>query len=275
MNYLAYHFTVSPPQPGSEILMALISEYEFDTFDITETGFTGYIKEEHSINLQFKDLEFDDFKYSFTKEKIAQTNWNSEWEKNFEPVIIGNLLSIRAPFHKKNFKVKNEIIIMPKMSFGTGHHQTTRLVCEHLFKLNFTNKRVLDMGCGTGVLAILAEQLGATDIMAIDIDNWSVENCIENCAFNNTKNIYVKKGDIADLEAENKFNIILANINKNILKHHLPSYSKKLNQNGILILSGFFITDIDELKNVAQQNNLKYLSKSYDTEWAMLEFEKE
>lgn len=275
MNYLAYHFTVSPPQPGSEILMALISEYEFDTFDITETGFTGYIKEEHSINLQFKDLEFDDFKYSFTKEKIAQTNWNSEWEKNFEPVIIGNLLSIRAPFHKKNFNVKNEIIIMPKMSFGTGHHQTTRLVCEHLFKLNFINKRVLDMGCGTGVLAILAEQLGATDIMAVDIDNWSVENCIENCASNNTKNIYVKKGDIADLEAENKFNIILANINKNILKHHLPSYSKKLNQNGILILSGFFITDIDELKNVAQQNNLKYLSESYNTEWAMLEFEKE
>jgi len=275
MNYLAYHFTVSPPQPGSEILMALISQYEFDTFDITETGFTGYIKEEHSINLQFKDLEFDDFKYSFTKEKIAQTNWNSEWEKNFEPVIIGNLLSIRAPFHKKNFNVKNEIIIMPKMSFGTGHHQTTRLVCEHLFKLNFINKRVLDMGCGTGVLAILAEQLGATDIMAVDIDNWSVENCIENCASNNTKNIYVKKGDIADLEAENKFNIILANINKNILKHHLPSYSKKLNQNGILILSGFFITDIDELKNVAQQNNLKYLSESYNTEWAMLEFEKE
>jgi len=274
MNYLAYNFTVNPPQPGTEILMALISDYNFDTFDINDAGFTAYIKEEDSADVDFKELTFDDFAYSYTIEKIAQTNWNNEWEKNFEPVVIDNLVCIRAPFHQKNEKVKNEIIIMPKMSFGTGHHQTTRLVCKYMFELDFKNKRVLDMGCGTGVLAILAHQLGATNILAIDIDDWSVENSIENCATNSAFGITVKKGDVEDLQNEKNFNIILANINKNILKLHLPSYSNNLNPNGILILSGFFTTDVEELKLVAEENNLKFVTQNSDEEWAMLVFEK-
>ncbi|MDX2172861.1 MAG: 50S ribosomal protein L11 methyltransferase [Bacteroidota bacterium] len=274
MNYLAYHFTVNPAQPGTEILMALISEYNFDSFDTNEKGFTAYIKEEHSGEVDLKELAFDDFAFSYSVEKIAQTNWNSEWEKNFEPVLVKDLLCIRAPFHPKNETVKNEIVIMPKMSFGTGHHQTTRLVCEQMFSIDFKNKRVLDMGCGTGVLAILAKQLGATDILAIDIDDWSVENSIENCATNNALEIVVKKGDVADLKTELPFDILLANINKNILKQHLPSYASKLNKNGILILSGFFMTDVEELKLVAKENGLNYLSTNNEVEWAMLVFSK-
>lgn len=274
MNYLAYQFAVNPIQPGTEILMALISEYNFDSFDINDKGFTAYIKEEDAADVDLKELTFDDFTYSYSIEKIAQTNWNIEWEKNFEPVVISELLCIRAPFHPKNEKVKNEIVIMPKMSFGTGHHQTTRLVCEHMFSLEFKNKRVLDMGCGTGVLAILAKQLGANDILAIDIDDWSVENSIENCATNNALEIIVKKGDVADLKTELPFDILLANINKNILKQHLPSYASKLNKNGILILSGFFMTDVEELKLVAKENGLNYLNTNNELEWAMLVFEK-
>ncbi len=274
MNYLAYHFIVLPPQPGSEILTALIADFKFDTFETTETGFTAYIKEEDSPEVNLTELIFEDFTYTYSIEKIVPTNWNSEWEKNFEPVVIDNLLCIRAPFHPTNTSVKNEIVIMPKMSFGTGHHQTTRLVCQYLFNLNFTNKRVLDMGCGTGVLAILTKQLGATDILAIDIDEWSVENSIENCATNSAKEIVVIKGDIENLETESPFDIILANINKNILKQHLPNYSKKLNINGTLILSGFFTTDCDELKDIAQQNNLEYTTQTNNSEWAMLVFKK-
>ena len=274
MNYLAYHFAVIPPQPGSEILTALIADFNFDTFETNETGFVAYIKEEDNAQVNLSELIFEDFTYTYSIEKIAQTNWNSEWEKNFEPVVIDNLLCIRAPFHLINTNVKNEIIIMPKMSFGTGHHQTTRLVCHYLFNLHFTNKRVLDMGCGTGVLAILAKQLGANDVLAIDIDDWSVENSIENCATNSAKDIVVIKGDIENLETESPFDIILANINKNILKQHLSHYSKKLNTNGTLILSGFFTTDCDELIELAQKNNLTYRAQNNDNEWAMLVFEK-
>jgi len=274
MNYLAYHFNVTPPQPGTEILMALIADYAFDTFDTSETGFTAYIKQEQAVEVNFSELQFSDFTFNYTVEEIKQTNWNSEWEKNFEPVVIDDLLCIRAPFHPKNTTVKNEIVIMPKMSFGTGHHQTTRLVCQHLFNLNFKNKRVLDMGCGTGILAILANQLGATSILAIDIDDWSIENCIENCSANNAKNIRVKKGDSIDLETEQPFDIILANINKNVLKQHLPIYSKKLKPNGTLLLSGFFTPDSEELKLIAKENNLTYILEKSDKEWTILEFKR-
>lgn len=275
MSYLSYQFTVSPPEPGSEILMALISEYEFDSFDFNDSGFTAYIKEESATNVDLSNFDFEDFKFTCEIKKIPLTNWNAEWEKNFEPVLVDDLLFIRAPFHEKNKTVKHEIVIMPKMSFGTGHHQTTRLVCRTMFETYFNNKRVLDMGCGTGILAILAMQLGATDILAIDIDEWSVENSIENCATNNCGKIVVTKGDIESLENEKPFDMIIANINKNILKKHLEFYTKKLVPSGKLFLSGFFVTDMDELKSVAAKHNLKFVSYKNENEWAMMLFEKE
>ncbi|MBA3665236.1 MAG: 50S ribosomal protein L11 methyltransferase [Bacteroidetes bacterium] len=274
MQYLAYHFTVKPPQPGSEILVAMIADMGFDSFDYNTEGFTAYITEDEQENVNFQDLIFEEFSYAFTIEKIAKTNWNSEWEKNFEPVVVDNLVCIRAPFHEVNKNVSHEIIIMPKMSFGTGHHQTTQLMCAALFKINFHNSRVLDMGCGTGVLAILAHKLGSNDILAVDIDDWSVENSIENCAVNHAESIVVKKGDIDQVLHEKNFDIIIANINKNILKAHIPSYSLKLNPGGKLLLSGFFVTDVEELIQAASANHLKLESKNAKDEWAIIVLEK-
>ena len=274
MAYLAYHFKVSPLQPGSEILIALIADFGFDTFDYSDVGFIAYITEELSTNLNFTDLKFDDFIYSYQIEKIKTINWNAEWEQNFDPVLVDDLLFIRAPFHEKNLSFKHEIVIMPKMSFGTGHHQTTRLVCKEMFSVDFYNKRVLDMGCGTGILAILSKKLGANEVIGIDIDEWSVENSVENCSVNMFPEIQIKLGNVDLLKNEFHFDIILANINKNILKKDIQYYSEKLVTKGRIFLSGFFITDITEIKDVANINNLNFILSTNENEWAMMVFEK-
>jgi ribosomal protein L11 methyltransferase len=274
MAYIAYNFKVTPPQPGSEILIALISDFGFDTFDYTEDGFTAFIKEESNSEINFGMLLFDDFKYTFYTEKIDDVNWNAEWEKNFEPVSVENLLLIRAPFHAHDKTFANEIIITPKMSFGTGHHETTRLMCKQMFNTEFKNKRVLDMGCGTGILAILARILKATEVLGIDIDEWSVENSIENCIVNNCRDVQIKKGNIQLLADEKPFDIILANINKNILKADIGTYAKTLNSNGKLFLSGFFTTDATELIELALTHGLKHTHTINENEWAMLALEK-
>jgi len=274
MQYLAYHFIVDPPQPGSEILIALIADMGFESFDVNEKGFIAYLKEEQASDVSLNDLQFEDFKYQFTVEKIEAKNWNAEWEKNFDAVEIDDLLIIRAPFHETNKKFNQEIIIMPKMSFGTGHHQTTQLMCAGMFEIDLNKKRVLDMGCGTGVLAILSKKLGSGEVLAIDIDEWSVDNSIENCVTNNCEDILVMQGDVNLLELQNEFDVIFANINKNILKAHMKTYSKKLKNDGKLFLSGFFKTDVDELTSVAETQGLKLKSCNSKNEWAMMVLEK-
>ena len=274
MSYLAYTFKVVPPQPGSDILVAIISDYGFESFDHSDIGFAAYIKEEDAVDIDLSGLKFEDFSFTYSVEKIAATNWNSEWEKNFEPVCVEDLLCIRAPFHSKNTTVKHEIVIMPKMSFGTGHHQTTRLMCKQLFETEIKNKRVLDMGTGTGILAILAKILNADEVVGIDIDEWSVDNAIENCAANGYPDIILKKGDVDLLENEKPFDVILANINKNILKKQIPSYSMIMKAGATLFLSGFFTTDIEELSAVAENNGLGFSLSQSENEWAMMVLQK-
>lgn len=274
MYYLVYNFKVTPFQPGSEILMALIAEYGFDSFELTEQGFKAYILESLGEDLNFDHLKFDDFTYSYLIEKIENINWNAEWEKNFEPILIDDLLCIRAPFHVKNDFVKYEIIIMPKMSFGTGHHPTTRLMCQEMFKIDFKKKRVLDMGCGTGILAILAIFIGALEVLGIDIDEYCVENSKENSILNNCFGIQIKKGDVNILKSETSFDVIMANINKNILIADMRDYSEKLNVGGKLLLSGFFKIDIPELIQACKINNLIFKFSSVEDEWAMMLLEK-
>lgn len=274
MAYLAYHFTVTPPQPGSEILIALISDFGFESFAQHENGFDAYIQVDLAGSVDLSELEFQDFTYKLTIEEIETTNWNKEWEKNFEPVVVDNLLCIRAPFHAANTTVKFELIIMPKMSFGTGHHQTTRLMCKNMFDLDFEKKRVLDMGCGTGILAVLSKKLGAFEVVGIDNDTWCVENSLENCVANNCTDILIKLGDAKTLDKYRPFDIIIANINKNILKRDLVLYLEKLNQGGFVFLSGFFVTDVEDLKGLAEDLNLEFIKTRNEDEWAMLVFQK-
>ena len=180
----------------------------------------------------------------------------------------------RAHFHPASENIKHDIVITPKMSFGTGHHDTTWLMSKTMFELNFNGKTVLDMGCGTGILAILAEKLGATNLLGIDIDDWSIENSIENADINNSKNIKFIKGDASSLSKTEAYHVILANINKNVLKKDLASYYNCLNKNGDLLLSGFFTTDVTELKELALSIGFTFENAYNKNEWAVIKLKK-
>jgi ribosomal protein L11 methyltransferase len=274
MNYIQYSFTVTPTEPGSDILIALLADLGFESFTQNEFGLEAYIQQEFDNESSVKELSFEDFSFLYTRTEIPKTNWNEEWEKNFNPVYVDDLVCIRAHFHQASINVKHDIVITPKMSFGTGHHDTTWLVSKTMFSLDFKNTSVLDMGCGTGILAILAKQLGATKILGIDIDDWSIENSIENAAINNASEIVFTKGDASSLPTTQTFEIILANINKNVLKKDLPAYFTCLKKDGVLLLSGFFTTDVDELKQLAQTTGFEFIESYKKNEWAVIKLKK-
>lgn len=274
MNYIEVSVSVEPKQEGSDVLIATLSELAFESFTETETGFNAYIKEEEfsEEEVQFALGDFEDiYKINFTTKTIPQQNWNKEWESSFQPIEVVGKCYIRAPFHEKKAGFLLDVIIEPKMSFGTGHHDTTQLMIQHLLLLNVKNQSLLDMGCGTGVLAIVASMLGANPIEAVDIDDWSYENTIENLAKNNINNVIVNKGDAQILEGK-LFNTILANINKNVLLADIPKYKKVLQKGGNLVLSGFFETDMDEIKAKAENLGLKYEGSKISNQWAALHF---
>jgi len=274
MNYIQYTFIVSPPEPGSDILIALLADLGFESFNNTDHGFEAYVQEDVDNEDDIKEFDFPDFSFSYNRTIIPKANWNEEWEKNFNPVYVDDLVCIRAHFHPKSESVKHDIIITPKMSFGTGHHDTTWLVSKTMFELDFKHKTVLDMGCGTGILAILAQQLGADTILGIDIDDWSIENSIENAAINNAREIEFKKGDASLLTTEAAFDMILANINKNVLKADMASYYKSLKPQGHLLLSGFFITDVEELSQLAASLGFTVEKSYHKNEWAVIKLRK-
>ncbi len=269
-NYLEFNFKINPPKPWSEILMAELIEVGFDSFTEETDGILGYVqkdllKEEELKNLEiFKNQEVK-IEYSFSE--MPNINWNEEWEKNFDPINIEDKVLIRAEFHESgNFE--HEIIIQPKMSFGTGHHATTYLMIQQMLDMDFKNKKVLDMGCGTSVLAIFAKQNGAGETLAIDIDEWSVENSIENAARNNVE-FKIEQGTADNLGKEN-FDIILANINRNILISDILVYEKVLNKGGQLLLSGLCFFDVDDILDVCTENNLVLEKKIQREEWVSL-----
>jgi ribosomal protein L11 methyltransferase len=274
MNYECWLFKVEPVQPGSEILIAILGDRGFDSFESTEDGFKAYIPENLAAGVSLTDLDFSEFHFRYQREAIAAVNWNEQWEKNFKPVRIGDQLIIRSSFHEPEKGFVHEILITPKMSFGTGHHNTTQMMCEAMLELEMKGQRVLDMGCGTGVLAILAAKLGAADVVGIDIDEWSVTNAQENCSENGFPHIVIRLGGEEKLADESPFDIILANINKNILKKQMSLYKDKLKPGGTLLISGFFVSDTDDLKSTALQQGMEFLKALSKDEWALLVFKK-
>ncbi|MGF1555026.1 50S ribosomal protein L11 methyltransferase, partial [Paucihalobacter sp.] len=245
MNYIGYEFLIEPLQPASDILIAELGYAGFESFVENESGISAYIQKSdwHKDILEgIEILKSDDFSISHTFEEIEQQNWNEEWENNFHPIVVDDLCTVRAPFHEIP-NTKYDLIIEPKMSFGTGHHETTHMMIQHLLKNNLKETVVLDMGCGTAVLAILAEKLGAKKVDAIDIDNWCYLNSLENAERNNCSNISVFEGD-ATLLGKTKYDVIIANINRNILLRDISTYATCLEPNGRLFLSGFYKEDI-------------------------------
>lgn len=272
MNYTQVIVVVEPLIVGREILIAELAELGFESFVDTETGFEAYIPES-----EFKKKEFEaipvladkEFTISYQITSIEQQNWNQQWEESFEPIEVESRLLIRAPFHQAPPKNVLDIIIEPKMSFGTGHHETTYLIAKRLLDLSLENKSILDMGCGTGILAILAKKKKCGNILAIDNDEWAYTNCIENCQRNHV-DIEVVLGDAHDIK-NNKFDVIIANINRNILLRDMHIYADALNDKGLLLLSGFFMVDKNILMEQAQQLGLKLHFEATKNEWAMLE----
>lgn len=271
--YIEYSFTIEPLKPGSEILMAELAEVGFESFVETEEGLLAYIQKnswnENILN-GVQLFNNDAFTVNFNLKEIEPVNWNQEWEKNFEPIVVDGLCTIRAPFHETP-KTKFDIVIEPKMSFGTGHHETTHMMVQHILKLDLTHKKTLDMGCGTAVLAILAEKKGAKPVDAIDIDHWCYLNSLENIERNQCSHISVYEGDAALLEGK-KYDIILANINRNILLNDIPVYANCLNPKGILLLSGFYDNDIQAISERCAEFGLNFGEKLEKNFWVALKF---
>ncbi len=271
--YLGYYFKVEPLQPAVEILIAELGFSGFESFVETDDGVTAYIQKEEWNEAVLDDIQIlnsNEFSISFTYEEIEQTNWNQEWEKNFNPIVVDDTCSVRAPFHEKP-DTEFDIVIEPKMSFGTGHHETTHMMIQHILKLDLKNKSVLDMGCGTGVLAILADKKGAKPIDAVDYDNWCYVNSLENVERNNCNNITVIEGD-ANVLGNSKYDVIIANINRNILLNDMHIYASCLQSNAILLLSGFYKDDIEIIEQECLKFNLKLIETIEKNHWVALKF---
>jgi ribosomal protein L11 methyltransferase len=271
--YLGFHFSVEPKEVGSEILVAELGELPFESFIDSDSGSVAYIQKQFWTENILDDLHIlssPEFQVSYTIEEIDQVNWNEEWEKNFEAIDVDGICHVRAPFHPKT-GAKFDIVIEPKMSFGTGHHETTHMMIQHLLETNVEEKKTLDMGCGTAILAILAEMKGAQPIDAIDIDNWCYLNSIENAERNNCSQITVYEGD-ADLLIGKKYDLIIANINRNILLNDMQWYVDCLNKEGILLLSGFYNEDIPFIDASCTEKGLTYVKKFERNNWVSLKY---
>jgi ribosomal protein L11 methyltransferase len=257
----------------SEILMAEIAETGFDTFMENEKGFEAYTEQDKYDKQKLNEVKEKYGQFTpvvFYQDRIEKKNWNEEWEKNYEPIIVDDKCLIRASFHQPEKHYPYEVIITPKMSFGTGHHQTTHLMVKNQMDMDHKNKIVMDAGCGTAILAVMASKLGAMKVEAFDIDEWSVINGQENIDVNKCNNISIRQGKISDLTFDDNFDIILANINKNILLVEMAQYAAYLKPGGLLLLSGFYEKDIPDLMEEAQRYALQFVRSDERENWAAL-----
>lgn len=277
MKYISVSVVLQPySAQNAEILTAWLSEAGFDSFVENEKGLEAYIPAHlyqpgalETLKTQIPAIKFD-----YTAQEIPEQNWNEVWEKNyFQPIIIGHECVVRSPFHEPFPNIRYQIVIEPKMSFGTGHHETTSMVMEHILETDMTGKKVLDMGCGTGILGILASMRGAESVTGIDIDTWCTQNSLENCELNNIHNMEILQGDAQMLVHQKPFDVILANINRNILLEDLPAYCKVLKPEGSIILSGFYRNDLEAINKKAQDENLIIKKVKENNQWVAVSYE--
>lgn len=275
MEYCELSFTINPLLPAREVLIAELSELGFESFVEEESGLKAYIQGDGPPDDELKALhafQMPDTNLQYERRSVPRENWNAKWESSFQPIHVEDRVTVRAPFHDAS-GAKYDIVIQPKMSFGTGHHETTWLMMRCMTDLDLNGKTVLDMGSGTGVLAILAEKQGCRQAVAIDIDDWAKENCEENVRLNDCCRIKALKGDAALLGKEH-FDVVLANINRNVLIQDMEAYMKVLKSPGTLLLSGFFNSDIPRLRAEVEKHGLTLKAEWNRNDWACLHFER-
>lgn len=278
MNYIEVTITFDQTEPWKEIFTTLLADIGFESFmDGESDELLAYIQENQYDEQLLRDVLVNhslEVNLSYKSAKIESQDWNSVWESNYSPVIIADCCYIRAPFHEPRPEIPFEIIIEPKMSFGTAHHETTSMMIEYLLESNVEKMSLLDMGAGTGILAILAAKKGASPIVAIDNDEWAYRNNIENNSKNGVENMTVILGDAHDIPAQS-FDIIFANINRNILYNDIPSYAAVLKQGGTLFLSGFYAgQDLEMLKERCLASDIEYVDHKEKNSWAAARFKK-
>ena len=276
MEYTEVDIKLNPVVPFADILLAKLNEIEFESYNEDENGVKAYVQTHLLNETAVKEIisEVAELcELTFTINKVKQENWNKKWESNFEPVYINDRCVIRAHFHADFPDVEQEIIITPKMSFGTGHHETTSLVMNEMFGIDFKDKSVLDMGSGTGVLAILAAKLGANSLIGIDFDEWAFENAEENAQLNSVDNIDFIHGDAGAIGDET-FDIILANINRNIILKDIETYVGSMNKQSEILFSGFLKEDIPLILEKSEQLGLELVVSKHKNKWQMLHLKK-
>jgi len=273
VDYLNVKFSCKPD--FTEILIAELSMLDYDSMMETDSGLEAYIKPEKFNENDIKDLinQYQEVSpISYEIEEVKERNWNEEWEKNYEPIKVDDKVLVRSTFHEVDVSVPYEVIINPRMSFGTGHHATTYLMIKNQLEIDHKGKRVLDAGCGTAILAVMAEKLGAADVIAYDNSSWSTENAPENVELNNCKHIQVLEGTIDTLNLEGTFDIILANINRNVLLDEMPQYIEHLSDRGLIVFSGFYEINEEDLRNAAKSSGLQLETKHTRDGWSSLVF---
>lgn len=270
--YLSLQFQCN--ETLTEILIAELSELAYDSFWEQDEGFEAYILEadynEHELQ-QILDKYQTLGKVSFSVSRVEEKNWNVEWESNFSPIVVEDQCLVRADFHKPERPFPYEIVINPKMSFGTGHHATTYLMLSWQLEIDHSQKKVMDAGCGTGILAIMAHLKGASEIIAFDNNEWAVDNTHENFEINHCPEIKMFLGTVADIPEEEKFDIILANINRNVLLEEMDMYAARLQSDGILVLSGFYNYDASQIEEKALASGLKVKGRKERNDWVALQ----
>ena len=280
MKYLEVTFTTHPcNETVNDVVSALAGEIGFESFVECEAGVQAYIQQtlfdEEALKEMIASFPLPDTTVKYTIKEAEDKNWNEEWEKNFfQPIVIGDRCVIHSTFHNDVPQAEYDIVINPQMAFGTGHHETTSLIIGELLDSDLQGKALLDMGCGTSILAILARMRGASPCTAIDIDEWCVRNSLENIELNGVDNIAVSQGDASSLESKGPFDMVIANINRNILLADMKHYIARMNPGAELLMSGFYIDDIPVIREEAERNGLHFVHHREKNRWAAVKFQK-